>query len=69
MTQRTRKLIGTILLLVSIVVWCVLAGAIYANVLGTAPWWGLLVFFAIAGGAWFFPAAWIIKWMARPDAV
>ena len=67
MTQRNRKLIGTILTLGSIVVWCILAGAIYANWLGTAPWWALIAFFAVAGGLWFFPAAWIIKWMARPD--
>jgi uncharacterized protein (DUF58 family) len=67
MTQRTRKLIGTILTLLSIVVWCVVAGAIYANWLGAAPWWALLLFFAVAGGLWFFPAARIIRWMAKPD--
>lgn len=68
MTQRTRKLIGTILTLVSIVVWCILGGAIYANWLGAAPWWALILFFAVAGASWFFPAAWIIRWMAKPDA-
>ena len=67
MTQSTRKLIGTVLTLISIVVWCILAGAIYANWLGGAPWWALILFFAVAGGSWFFPAAWIIRWMAKPD--
>lgn len=67
MTQSTRKLLGTILVLLSIVAVCILGGAIYANFLGTAPWWLLIVFFAIAGMAWIFPAMWIIRWMARPD--
>ncbi|HEY9013326.1 MAG TPA: DUF2842 domain-containing protein [Devosia sp.] len=67
MTQRTRKLIGTLLTLGLIAVWCVLAGAIYSNWLAEAPWWALILFFAVAGGAWFFPAAWIIRWMAKPD--
>jgi hypothetical protein len=66
MTQSTRKLIGTVLVLVSIVVWCILVGAAYANWLGEAPWWGLIVFFAVTGGLWFFPAAWLIRWMAKP---
>ncbi|RYE85709.1 MAG: DUF2842 domain-containing protein [Hyphomicrobiales bacterium] len=68
MTQSTRKLIGTILTLLSIVVWCVLVSAIYMSWLSAAPWWALILFFAVAGAAWFFPAAWIIRWMAKPDA-
>ena len=69
MTQSTRKLIGTILTLLSIVVWCVLVSAVYMSWLAAAPWWGLILFFAVAGGMWFFPAAWIIRWMAKPDSV
>lgn len=67
MTQSTRKLIGTVLTLGSIVLWCILGGAIYMNWLAAAPWWALILFFAVAGGSWFFPAAWIIRWMAKPD--
>jgi hypothetical protein len=67
MTQRTRKLIGTLLTLLSIVVFAIGAGAIYANFLAGAAWWILIAFFAVAGLSWFFPAAWIIRWMARPD--
>jgi RsiW-degrading membrane proteinase PrsW (M82 family) len=67
MKQRTRKLMGTLGLLALIVVFCVVAGAIYANLLGDQPWWVLIVYFAIAGSLWFFPAAWMIRWMARPD--
>lgn len=67
MTQSARKLIGTLLTLGLIAVWCVLAGAIYINWLAGAPWWALILFFAVAGSTWFFPATWIIRWMAKPD--
>jgi hypothetical protein len=67
LTQRTRKLLGTIGLIVLLVVYCVVAMAIYANFLGGQAWWVLLVYFAVAGMLWFFPASWVIRWMARPD--
>lgn len=67
MTQRMRKLAGTILLLLSIVLYSIGAMAIYIGFLGGAVWWVLILYFAIAGGLWFFPASWIIRWMARPD--
>ena len=67
MTQRTRKLLGTMLMLVLIIGYSIGTGAVYANFLGGAPWWVLILFFAMAGIAWFFPAAWIIRWMAHPD--
>lgn len=49
MTQNARKLLGTVLVLVSIIVWCVLAVAIYSTWLAGAPWWALILFFAPAG--------------------
>ncbi|MHB1101216.1 MAG: DUF2842 domain-containing protein [Devosia sp.] len=67
MTQSTRKFAGTLLMLLLIVVYSIGAGAIYANFLGGAAWWVLILYFAVAGLSWFFPAAWIIRWMARPD--
>ena len=67
-TQRSRKFVGIFLLLAVLVGYSVLAGAIYANFLGGQPWWVLVTYFAVAGLLWFFPAAWVIRWMARPDA-
>lgn len=67
MTQSNRKLAGIILLLLSIIAWSVVAGTIYAGFLGGAQWWVLIIYFAAAGLTWFFPAAWIIRWMSRPD--
>lgn len=67
-TQRSRKFFGTILILVLLVVYTVAAAAIYANFLGGQPWWILVTYFAVAGLLWFFPATWVIRWMAKPDA-
>ena len=69
MTMRTRKLIGTILLLVMITVYSLLA-MIVAVVLevNTTSEWVELVYYAVAGLLWVVPAAWIIWWMSREDA-
>lgn len=68
MTQSTRKLLGTVLILLSLVVWSVLGTWIYMSFLSAAAWWLLIGLFAVMGMGWFFPAALIIRWMARPDA-
>jgi len=67
MTQSTRKLIGTVFILLSIVVYAWLATAIYAAYLTGAPNWLLLVYFAVAGLLWVVPAMAIIRWMAKPN--
>ena len=68
MTQSNRKLIGIVLVLLSLVVWSTLGVWIYMRFLGAAAWWLLIGFFAVMGMGWFFPATWIIRWMAKPDA-
>ena len=67
MSQRTRKLAGTLLLLLLIVVYSMGAMTIYLSFLGDAAWWVLILYFAVAGLLWFFPASWLIRWMAHPD--
>ena len=67
MKQRQRKLVGAIGLVVLIVVYSLAIGAVYANFLAGATGWVLIVFFAVAGLLWFFPASWAVKWMAKPD--
>ena len=68
MTQSTRKLIGTILVLASIFVYAGLVMWLYMSFLEGQDWYVLIAFFAATGGAWFFPATWIIRWMSKPDA-
>ena len=67
MTIRTRKLFGTIALLVLVVVW-----SLMGMTLAQTPWLassGLLqaIFYVVAGIGWVLPAMPIISWMARPD--
>ncbi|GLQ56338.1 DUF2842 domain-containing protein [Devosia nitrariae] len=68
MTQSNRKLLGTFLLVGSIVAWAVLATALYLVALVDMPWWVHIAYFCIAGFGWLWPAMVIIAWMARPDS-
>jgi Protein of unknown function (DUF2842) len=68
MTIRTRKFIGTIVLLLLVVVWSLMGMTV-----AQTPWLansGLLqaIFYVVAGLGWVLPAMPIISWMARPDA-
>ena len=56
MTQRIRKLIGAFLLVGSIILWAVLATAIYLLLPEGLPGLVLIGFFIIAGMGWVLPA-------------
>jgi hypothetical protein len=67
MAIRTRKLLGTVALLVLVAVWSLLGMTV-----AQTPWLansGLLqaVFYVVAGLGWVLPAMPIVSWMARPD--
>lgn len=68
MTIRTRKLVGTLVLLAFIMIYALLAMAA-AVVLQVNQVSKLveLAFYAIAGLVWILPAGLIISWMGRPD--
>jgi len=68
MTQRNRKLIGILLILGSIVVWLSVFTSVYLAFPPGLPLWILMPYFIVAGMGWLFPAMWIIRFMARPDA-
>ena len=68
MTQRKRKLVGTVALLLFVAVYAVLAVAVAVvlqvrNVSTVAE----LGYYAVAGFLWVIPAGWLISWMQRPD--
>ena len=68
MTMRMRKLIGTILLLVMITVYSLLAMMVAVVLqVNTTSDWVELVYYVVAGLLWVVPAAWIIWWMSRED--
>jgi Protein of unknown function (DUF2842) len=67
MNIRTRKLLGTIFLLMLVVVWSLLGMTI-----AQTPWLansGMLqaIFYVVAGLGWVLPAMPIVAWMSRPD--
>ena len=68
MRLRTRKLTGTVLLLIFLAVYVTAAVMIGANHVVAAPAWVEFAYFLAAGLLWVIPAALLIKWMQRPDA-
>jgi hypothetical protein len=67
MKIRTRKLFGTVALLVLVVGWSLLGMTV-----AQAPWLaasGLLqaIFYVVAGIGWVLPAMPIVSWMSRSD--
>ena len=66
MPARTRKLIGTIALLIFLALYA-WAAAIGAGRVSLAPAWAQFAYFLAAGLAWVVPAGLLIRWMQRPD--
>lgn len=67
MRARTRKLIGTVALLIFLALYAWAAAAIGAGRITLAPHWVQLAYFLTAGLAWVIPAGLLIRWMQRPD--
>ncbi len=68
MTARTRKLMGTIVLLLFLGAYAWAAVIIGAGRITLAPHWAQLAYFLVAGLLWVIPAGLLIRWMQRPDA-
>lgn len=68
MSLRTRKLIGTVALLILVIVWALLAMALGQSVLTNINGFVAALYYVVAGLGWVLPAMALIKWMARPDA-
>ncbi len=66
MPARTRKLIGTVVLLIFLTLYAWAAAAIGAGRITLAPAWAQFAFFLVAGLAWVIPAGLLIRWMQRP---
>ncbi|MBY0363743.1 MAG: DUF2842 domain-containing protein [Phreatobacter sp.] len=67
MRQRTRKLIGTLLLLAWVTFYALIVMAITHNAVRRFGPIGEPVFYAVAGFAWIPVAMLVIWWMTRPD--
>jgi hypothetical protein len=67
MHPRTRKLIGTVVLLLSLAVYATFAAVIGSGRIALAPQWVQFAFFLTTGLAWVIPAGLLIRWMQRSD--
>ncbi|HXF55178.1 MAG TPA: DUF2842 domain-containing protein [Hyphomicrobiaceae bacterium] len=67
MTMRTRKLLGTVALLVFLSAYALLVMLIAVVLQVRDSKLIEVAFYAIAGLAWVVPAAILVRWMQRPD--
>lgn len=67
MRRRTRKLIGTIAMLIFVIVYSLAAMSIAQGRLQDAGklWQG--IYYLVAGMGWILPLMPLIRWMERPD--
>ena len=64
---RVRKLIGTVLMIILVLVWALSAMALaQGRVTVLAGYWQFLAYLVLGIG-WIFPAAWLIRWMQKYD--
>jgi hypothetical protein len=64
---RTRKLVGTVALLVLVTVWALLAMAFAQFALRSSSGLVAGLFYLVAGLGWVLPAMPLVAWMVRPD--
>lgn len=67
MPPRLRKLIGTILIIILVLFYALVATTVASATLGQSPWYIHLLYFAVTGLLWILPAMLIIKWMEKPE--
>jgi hypothetical protein len=68
MSIRTRKLIGTVALLVLVSVWGLLAMALAQSVLTDINGFVAAIYYVVAGLGWVLPAMPLISWMVKSDS-
>lgn len=66
MPPRLRKLIGTVLIIILVLFYALVATTVASAALGASPWYIHLLYFTVTGLLWILPAMLIIKWMEKP---
>jgi hypothetical protein len=64
---RTRKFIGTVLMIILVLTWALFFMAVAQGRVAQAGAVVQFVYYVVAGVGWVIPAGLIIKWMSRPD--
>ncbi len=65
MTPRTKKLIGTLIILVWLPIYALLAMSVGIRVLPHAHWLVEFLYYALAGTLWIIPIGLMLPWMYR----
>jgi hypothetical protein len=68
MSPRFKKLIGTIITLVWIPLYALIAMSVGVRVLPYAVWYVTLAYYALAGTLWIVPIGLLLPWMYREPA-
>lgn len=66
MPVRLKKFIGTILIVILVIVYALMATTIATYRLAESAWYVHLLYFFLTGILWVVPAMFLIRWMARP---
>ena len=69
MPKRIRKLLGTVVLLLFVVFYALVAMAIAEGRIQAAPYPLQVVAYIVLGLAWVLPVMPLIRWMEKPDRV
>jgi quinol-cytochrome oxidoreductase complex cytochrome b subunit len=67
MPKRLRKLVGTIVLLLFVIAYALVAMAIAEGRIQAAPFAIQVVLYIVLGLAWVLPVMPLIRWMEKPD--
>ena len=67
MTARTRKFVGTVVLLLFLAVYALVAMLVAVVLQVNAGKLVELVYYVVAGLLWVLPAGLLVRWMQRPD--
>lgn len=66
MPVRLKKLIGTFLIVVLVILYALIATTVATYRLAEAEWYVHMLYFLFSGILWIVPAMFIIRWMERP---
>lgn len=68
MRQRSRKLIGTVALLIFVILWALFGMLVAQGRVVELPGYAHFLVFLFLGLVWVLPAGLLIRWMARKDS-
>lgn len=65
MSLRLKKLLGTFIIVIWLIVYIVLASGFARLILPHATWYSAFGFYAVAGTLWIVPIGLMLPWMSR----